>query len=105
MKEKELRENSKCSFCGKGVATAGILFWRIKIERFGLDLQALQRQQGLGMMLGGHGGLAMVMGPDEDMAQSLIDPVTLIVCQACEMKSHPIASLPEFLPEKSEKQK
>lgn len=84
MKEKELRQHADCSLCGNKILAGGIpLFWRLTIERFGVDLAPIQRQQGLTMMLGNSAVLAQVMGPDEDMAKPVMDPVTLTVCESC----------------------
>ncbi len=97
MKEKELREHSNCSICEKKIGETGIpLFWTVQIKWFGIKLDAVQRQQGLTMMLGGHAGLAGVMGPDEDMAEC-IRTVTLTVCEDCAvMRDLPIAALYEM---------
>ena len=72
MKEKELREKATCKLCGKPIGHTGIpLFWRVRIERYGLKKEAIERQAGLTMTLGGHAQLASVMGPDEDMAEKI----------------------------------
>lgn len=94
MKERELRQHATCSLCRKAIGHTGLpLFWRVKIERFGIDMAAAQRQQGLGMMIGGP--LAMVMGPDEDLAH-LIHETTLTVCEACALERDlPVAALAE----------
>ena len=82
MKEAELRKYATCSLCHCKILQAGIpLFWRVTIERFGIDLRAMQRQIGLGMMLNPQ--LAMVMGPDEDLAGPMMDKVVLTVCEEC----------------------
>lgn len=87
MKEKELRAYSTCSMCKKKLGQTSLpIFYRVTIERFGLDAGAIQRQQGLGMLLGGNGFLAMHMGADEDMAIPLMDKLTLVVCEDCSMK-------------------
>ena len=84
MKEKELRNNAECSICGLGIGATGLpLFYTVKVERFGLDAVALQRLQGLTMMLGNHAALASVMGPDEDLATRLMGPVNVTVCERC----------------------
>jgi hypothetical protein len=71
IKQHEIR---KCVLCGKGVAHAGHpLFYRITIEQFGLMKDAIQRQSGLEMMLGGHAKLANIMGPDEDMPKFFLN--------------------------------
>jgi hypothetical protein len=96
MKEKELRQHAKCSLCRKPIMHAGLpLFYRVTVERFGIDMRAAQRQQGLGMMLSP--SLAMVMGPDEDMAMPMMEPVTITVCEHCSTEMAPcIAALPEY---------
>ena len=96
MKEKELRECATCGICGEKIGKSGSpMFWRVRIERHGIDLSAVQRQTGLAMMLGGNGGIAAVMGPDEEMTVPLMDPVTLTVCETCCTKSTCVAALAE----------
>jgi hypothetical protein len=88
MKEKELREAADCASCGRKIGACGLpVFWRITIERHGVKLDAIQRQQGLTMMLGGHAALAMVMGADEEMTIPMMDPVTITVCEECSVKN------------------
>lgn len=95
MKEAELRKHATCSLCGNKVMASGMpLFWRVTVERFGIDMQAATRQQGLTMMLGS-AGLAAVMGPDEDMAKPMMDAVTLTVCESCALDRHCVAALAE----------
>jgi hypothetical protein len=99
MKEKELRESSVCGICGEKIGKSGVpMFWRVRIERHGVDLAAVQRQTGLAMMLGGHGGIAAAMGPDEEMTVPLMDPVTLTVCETCCTRSTCVAALAEGNP-------
>ena len=84
MKEKELRECSTCAICGKKIGACGLpVFHRVRIETHVVDLAAVQRQQGLAMMLGGNGMLAGVMGPDEEMTKQPFKPDELTVCGAC----------------------
>ncbi len=84
MKEKELREHATCDVCGKKIGAAGLpMFWIVRIERHGLLLDAMKRQDGLAMFFGGHSGLAEVMGPNEDMTTPLMAPVELTVCETC----------------------
>ena len=93
MKEKELRDVAKCRMCGKAIGHTGLpLFWRVRIQRYGLKIGALQRQQGLTMMLGGHAGLAQIMGANEDMADKILD-VEITLCENCAMKEWPIMVL------------
>ena len=95
MKEKELRECAVCARCGKKIGATGLpLFWRVRIERYGLKIDALKRQQGLTMMLGGHAILAQVMGTDEDMAEK-ISSKEVTICEDCCTKLTCIAALAE----------
>lgn len=60
MKEQELRKCAVCALCKKKVLESGMpLFYRVRIERHGIKLDAVQRQTGLAMMLG-HSGLANI---------------------------------------------
>jgi len=96
MKERELRQHATCSLCEEKIGHTGLpLFWRVKIERFGIDMRAVQRQTGLAMMLGGNAAIAAAMGPDEDLA-AVIDEVTLTVCETCAVdRGLPVAALSE----------
>jgi len=103
MKERELRQHVICSHCGQKILAGGIpLFWRVTIERFGIDLKAVERQQGLTMMLGGHAVLAAVMGPDEDIAKPMMELVTVTICEDCGTSAIPVALLAEIGTKKAE---
>lgn len=83
MKRAELLKHLDCDLCGRKVTASGLpLFWRLKVERFGIDAQAVRRADGLSAMLGG-AALAAVMGTDQDLAKPVMDPVTLTVCETC----------------------
>ncbi len=96
MREQELREHAKCALCGQGIGAAGPLFWTAKITSWILDMRALQRQTGMEMMMGGHVAIAQIMGPNEDMAEKMVE-VEITVCQTCAIdKSLPLmAMVPE----------
>ncbi len=103
MMELELREHATCVLCGNKIMASGIpLFWRVTVERFGVDLRAVERQQGLTMMLGDP-YLASVMGPDEDMATPFMPPVVLTVCEPCALSpDRHLAELVQAAMEKEE---
>ena len=93
MKEKELRESAQCAVCHKAIGHTGLpLFWRVTIERFGVNLNAVRRQDGLAMMLGSQ-ALASVMGANEEMTVSMMEPVKVSVCESCAMGDINIAVL------------
>jgi hypothetical protein len=93
MKESELRKHADCNLCGDKIGSTGLpFFYVVSIERFGIDLQAVRRQTGFGMMMGAQ--LAMVMGPDEDMAKPLMEKQVITVCENCSTASNmPIAAM------------
>lgn len=84
MKEKELRKIIKCAFCGKPFGHTQIpLFWRVSVQRFGVNLDAMKRQDGLSALLGGNVTLANAMGADEEIANPMTDKIEFTVCEEC----------------------
>ena len=95
MKENELREAGNCGQCGKGFGHTGMpFFWRITIERFAVDMDAIKSQDGLAQMIGSS-ELAQHMGTDADMAFKMMDPIKVTICEDCIMKPVIIAALAE----------
>ena len=84
MREDELRESANCDECGKGFLHTGLpTFYRITVERYIVDIKALQRQAGLTVMLDGHAALARIMGPNERLAKKIWEPVKITLCENC----------------------
>jgi len=82
MKENELRECAVCDQCGNKIGYEGnINFYRVTVKSYILNVGAIQRQDGLAMMMGSS-QLANVMGTDEEMAIQ-IDEKTITVCADC----------------------
>lgn len=103
--EAELRALCTCSACGRKIGQTAIpILWKVSLERHGLNLPAIQRQQGLGQMLGGNARLAMVMGSGEPMTIPLMDRVTVMVCDecACAVNTLPLMALAEKSEQKTE---
>lgn len=95
MNESELRAHAICGICGLRILHAGVpLFWRVTIERFGVDAQALRRNAGLTEMLGS-ARLATVMGGDANFAQPIAEPTRVAVCEPCATIQTCIAALAE----------
>ena len=83
MREDELRQHAECSVCGQRIGEASApAFAVVVIQGHVLDIMALQRQQGLTMMMGGHAALARVMGPDQEMTKTTANE-TRTVCFDC----------------------
>lgn len=101
MKEKELRTHTVCSICHKKIMHTGLpLFWVVSIERFGIDMKAVGRAQGLQTFFGGTTAavvLANVMGPDEEMTTPMMDKVVLTICEDCSCsQNHCVAAMAEM---------
>jgi hypothetical protein len=95
------REFKKCSLCKKAMMIGGnITFYKISMERFIVNLPAVKRQYGLELELGS-GSLAAVMGPDEDLAQSLEKIENTFVCESCAMDSTCMAMIFEQIAEEN----
>lgn len=95
MKEAELRKHATCDLCYRKIGETGLpLFWRVTIERFGLDMRAIEAQTGLAMMMGS-AFLAGVMGPNQDVAKPVMDPAVIPVCETCCTKMTCVAALAE----------
>lgn len=93
MKQDELKKHTKCSMCGEGIARSGLpLFSVVTFQRYGLNMQAIRRQDGLSAFIG-HSEIASVMGPNEDMAKPIGGPVKSTVCETCLMKPYLLARL------------
>lgn len=73
----------QCVVCHRGLMHAGTpLFWKISLQRMGLDRRAIEETAGLEMMMGSV-ALARVMGPDPDIAKPLDAERTVLVCEPC----------------------
>lgn len=87
-----------CAGCGKGVMHTGLpLFYRVRVERMGVDRTAAQRQHGLEQFLGSV-ALADVMGDGAPVASPLANaPCELLLCEACAVDPNapPLAALIE----------
>jgi len=95
MKEAELRKHAQCSVCKNKIGQSGILFWKITVERFGVNLRSIQRQDGLAAFLGGNSELANIMGADKDLAEPVMQPITVTLCDSCAMSDICIAEIVE----------
>jgi hypothetical protein len=65
------------------------MFWRLKLERMGMDAKAIQRRHGMEMMMGGGQAgavLAEIMGPDEEIAKPIVPAQEVLVCEPCAMQ-------------------
>jgi len=90
------KDVEKCALCGEGIATRVPIFFRVKVERLGLDLAAVNQRQGLDLMIGP--ALAEVMGPDEDLAQVMTTRSGLVCMQcATDHKIYCLAGLEDYL--------
>ena len=97
LKEDELRDLAVCAACHQKIMHTGVpLFWRVTLDRFGVRADKVKRQDGLAVFMGSS-MLAGLMGPNEDMAEPVMDTKTVSVCEECATSIHamPIAILAE----------
>lgn len=93
MKHKDFKP---CGMCGLGVMHTGMpLFYRIKIQRYGVQMPAVHRAAGLEQMLGGNATLANIMGVDADLATPITDEIEILVCEECASKTTMVHALAE----------
>ena len=98
MKEAELRKYATCTLCRNPIGRALVpFFWRVSIERFGIHFNRITRQDGLAAYLGGHPALAALMGPDDDLAEPIMEKRTLSVCETCCTQTTCVAALAELV--------
>lgn len=84
------RDFEPCIGCDKGVMHAGsIVFARVSIERFVVDIAEVRKAHGLELLMGGHAALANAMGPDADLAKRFSKDDVLL-CDDC-FTSHQLA--------------
>lgn len=103
MKEAELREAVTCAHCRRKIGQTGLpIFYRVSIERHGVDIHAVNRQAGLEQMLGGTAFLAHTMGPDENMTVVLMDRQTITICDECAAKDIMVHQLAEYANDQKE---
>lgn len=93
------RDFKPCALCRKGVMHANdITFYRVRIERFVVDLNAVQRAHGMEMMMGGNAVIANVMGPNEDLAKLFTGPHEILICSSCALRDKtPIAVIEDMI--------
>jgi hypothetical protein len=92
--------SKKCLLCGKGVFhERSLMFYRVTLERFMLDLGAIKTVAGLEMQFGGSQkaiAVADVFSPDNDLAKRVYIREPFIICDPCAMVG---ARDPEYTPE------
>ena len=73
-----------CARCKKGVMHTGLpLFYRVTVERMGVDGRAVNRQAGLEQFLGGNAQIANIMGSNEDMGLPIGPAAQGLLCETC----------------------
>lgn len=94
------RDIKPCALCGQGVMHDGqITFYRLTLDRYVVDMRAIERQHGLELYMGSP-AIAHVMGPDEDLAKRLPEGVgPVLVCQSCAMVPHALMRIAAMEPD------
>jgi len=95
MNEKELIEKSKCAGCGKPFGHTGLpLFWRLKIERIGVRVDALRRHDAMATFLGSR-ELAGVFSTESTLTDPVMEAVEITLCEECALSDVNIMVLAE----------
>lgn len=85
----------KCAICGKGMMHTGLpLFWRVRIQRMGIDVREVERAHGMEQFMGGNVAIARVFH-DPDVGIPIREPIEVLLCETCATESHPLALLAE----------
>lgn len=96
MNEGELRKRAVCAHCQQKIGNAGVpLFYTVTIARHGINIEAVRAQAGLEMMFGSV-ALAQVMGPNEEMTRTIMEPLTITICERCSTQDVCVAQLAEY---------
>jgi hypothetical protein len=84
-----------CRLCGKGVAHTGLpLFWRVRIERMGIDAGAVRQTGAMEEFF--HGNVAIARAfQDPELAKPIGEAVRVLMCEDCALKPSLLAILAE----------
>lgn len=90
------RDITHCALCGEGVMHGGgLLFYRVAVEVYMVNIRAIERQHGFEMFMG-NPAIAQAMGPDEDLAKQVPGTAkTVLICSLCSMKPHALMMIGE----------
>lgn len=95
MRRAELIAAAQCAACRRKVGEASFpTFYRLTLERHGLNLPALRRAHGEELLMGSP-FLAAALGADEDLTIRVMDPATITICEDCSTQALIIAALAE----------
>lgn len=94
------KDITRCACCGKGVAHTGLpFFYRVTIERFGLDANACRRRNAMEEFFMPAPGLAEVFSTGEPLGKRFDLTARLLICETCSMNQTCVAALNERGPE------
>lgn len=80
-----------CARCGRGIAHAGPVFYRVAVEQMVIDAVAVQREAGLEAMVG-NAAIAAALSPNADFAH-VFRHREVLLCGACGIDPTVIAVL------------
>jgi len=86
-----------CAGCGRGVMHTGLpLFWKVRIERWGVNARQVQQRHGMETFFGGGPGGVALADVFSSGAIAEVLPgteVDVLVCEACSTKPKILAAL------------
>ena len=74
------RDFTPCLICKEPMNNSDLLFYKIHLQTFGFNLDAVRRQAGLDMMTGSV-DIATILGPDEHLATEIYKHEGLLCCE------------------------
>lgn len=78
----------KCDHCGEGLMNGNqICAYRVEVTQYIADPKAINVMTGMEMILGGHAGLAHIMGPGPEFFNA-VSKSNALLCQNCFMEIH-----------------
>lgn len=84
MKQRDLKN---CALCDRGLMHGGRLtFFRLLLEYMLINTGAVMRQHGLELSVGKAAPLAVIMGPDENLAEPVGERHEVLICLDCAVK-------------------
>jgi hypothetical protein len=87
------REITKCVCCGKGLSHGGLpLFWRVTLERFGLDAGAVRRTGAMEQYFDSP-AIAEVFSTGEPLGRRVDLSGPMLLCEPCVMDGARIVAL------------
>lgn len=87
MSDREIRRSAitSCALCHGPLTKGTPLFWRVQVDRIGVDATALRQVVGVETMIG-NAALANVFTGDPVLGKPIGDRVDILICEPCALE-------------------